>query len=200
MSRRTAIITARLVAENAMYEPQSTVGGGGGITQLTGQVLAGPGVGAVAATVVEINGATVPVAGALTPGDVLTVTGPAALAYLPPVLSSAFDVVTPVVNADAPVTSSATRNVLMVLSGLAADHTLTMPAAPNVGQKFGFVDGDGSLSSGFFWSIAGNGNTINGLATFVLAAGSIGASPGGGIGPRGSIWFEWTGVEYKVVS
>jgi hypothetical protein len=200
MSHRSRAITTRLVAEIALYEPQSTTGGGGGITQLTGQVLAGPGVGSVPATVVEINGATVPVAGALVPGDVLTVTGVASLAYLPPVISSAFDVVTPVVNADAPVTSSATQNVLMVLSGLAANHTLTMPAAPNVGQRFGFVDGDGSLSSGFTWSIAGNGNTINGLATFVIAAGSIGASPGGGVGPRGSIWLEWTGIEYKVVS
>ena len=84
MSRRSQAITSRLVAEIALYEPQSTGGGGGGITQLTDNVLAGPGAGSVPATVVKINGATVPVAGALTPGDVLTVTGPAALAYSPP--------------------------------------------------------------------------------------------------------------------
>lgn len=115
-------------------------------------------------------------------------------------IANVFDIVTPVVNADAPVTASATKNVLMVLSGLTADHALTMPAAPNVGQRFGFVDGDGSLSTGFTWSLFGNGNTINGLATFVLAASSIAASPGGAIGPRGPLWIEWTGVEYKVIT
>ena len=55
--------------------------GGSGITQLTGDVLAGPGSGAQAATVVRINGATVPAAGALTAGTVLQVAGASALSY-----------------------------------------------------------------------------------------------------------------------
>lgn len=115
-------------------------------------------------------------------------------------ITNAFDVVQVVNDEDANVTASATKNVLVVLLGLVADQTLTMTAAPNVGQHWTFVDGDGSLSSGFTWTIDGNGNTVNGLATFMLAAGPIGASPGGGIGPRGALTIEWTGGEYKVVS
>ena len=55
--------------------------GGAAITQLTGDVTAGPGSGSVAATVVRINGATVPASGALTTGNVLQVTGVSALSY-----------------------------------------------------------------------------------------------------------------------
>jgi hypothetical protein len=78
------IRTNRLVAENGLYlPPPGTGGGGGGITQLTGDVLAGPAVGTTPATVVRINGATVPAAGALTTGAVLRVTGASALAYGP---------------------------------------------------------------------------------------------------------------------
>lgn len=54
---------------------------GGGITQLTGDVLAGAGSGSQSATVVRINGATVPVAGSLTDGAVLQVSGAGALTY-----------------------------------------------------------------------------------------------------------------------
>lgn len=51
-----------------------------GITALTGDVTAS-GSGSVAATVVKINGATVPAAGSLTTGNVLQVTGSSALSY-----------------------------------------------------------------------------------------------------------------------
>jgi hypothetical protein len=83
MSRLSRSIVNRHIADEAMYRPDSSTAGAG-ITQLTDNVIAGPGVGSVPATVVKINGATVPVAGALTPGNLLTVTGAATLAYLPP--------------------------------------------------------------------------------------------------------------------
>ena len=54
---------------------------GGGITQLTGDVTAGPGSGSQAATVVKVNGATVTAAGSLTTGNVLQVSGASALTY-----------------------------------------------------------------------------------------------------------------------
>jgi hypothetical protein len=114
-------------------------------------------------------------------------------------ITNAFDAVQTITDADTPVASSATKNVTVVLLGLTANHAPPMPAAPNIGQRWTFVDGDGSLGSGFTWSIGGNGNTINGLASFVLAATSIGASPGGGIGPRGSLVIEFVGAEYKVI-
>jgi hypothetical protein len=54
----------------------------GGFSQLTGDVTAGPGSGSQAATVVAVNGATVPAAaGSLTVGTVLRVTGVSALGY-----------------------------------------------------------------------------------------------------------------------
>lgn len=55
----------------------------GGITQLTGDVTAGPGTGSQAATVAKVNGASVPAAGGLTTGNVLQVSGAAALMYGP---------------------------------------------------------------------------------------------------------------------
>ena len=54
-----------------------------GVTQLTGDVLAGPGSGAQPATVLKIHGSSVPVGGALTIGNTLQVTGAAALSYGP---------------------------------------------------------------------------------------------------------------------
>ena len=114
-------------------------------------------------------------------------------------IDNVFDAVQTITDASTAVTPNATKNVLVVLLGLSADRAPTMPAAPHVGQRFTFVDGDGSLGSGFTWAIGGNGHTINNLASFVLAATTIAASPGGGIGPRGSITFEYTGVEFKVV-
>lgn len=62
---------------------RTTVTLGTGITQLSGDVTAGPGSGSVAATVVKANGATVPAAGALTTGNVLQVSGASALSYGP---------------------------------------------------------------------------------------------------------------------
>lgn len=52
-----------------------------GINQLTGDVLAGPGSGSQVATVVAIHGASVPVAGSLTTGNSLHVSGASALSY-----------------------------------------------------------------------------------------------------------------------
>lgn len=74
------ILTVRLedgTVADLTPDPFSAVG----INQLTGDVLAGPGAGAVAATVVRVNGATVPAAGALTVGNVLQVSAASALIY-----------------------------------------------------------------------------------------------------------------------
>jgi hypothetical protein len=146
MGHRDQQITSRTVAEIALYEPQSTTGGGGGVNDV-------------------------------------------------------FDHVQTINNANTAIDSDPKKNVLVVLSGLVADHVNAMPlaVAMNIGQRWTFVDGDGTLGSGFTWTINGNGTTINGLASFVLAAGTIGASPGGGIGPHGSITLEYTGTELKVV-
>lgn len=76
-----ALATIALVAAEGLYRPIGGGGGGGGITQLTGDVLAGPGSGAVPATVARINGATVPAAGALVTGNSLYVSGVSALSY-----------------------------------------------------------------------------------------------------------------------
>lgn len=117
-------------------------------------------------------------------------------------LTDVFDVVQTINNADTPVISSTTKNVFVVLEGLAADHVIPMPIPANlhIGQRWRFVDGDGTLGSGFTWTISGNGTNINGLASFVLAATSATSSPGGGIGLRGSITIEYDGTELKVVS
>src|ERR1700722_20146944 len=89
-----ALATIALVAAEGLYRPIGGGGGGGGITQLTGDVLAGPGSGAVPATVARINGATVPAAGALTTGNVLQVTGASALGYAPVNLAGGANFVT----------------------------------------------------------------------------------------------------------
>jgi hypothetical protein len=78
---RALLATVALLAAEGIYRPVGGGGGGSGITQLTGDVTAGPGSGAVPATVARINGATVPAAGALTTGNVLQVTGTSALGY-----------------------------------------------------------------------------------------------------------------------
>jgi len=49
-------VTTRKVAEEALIRATNESGGSGGITQLTGDVLAGPGSGSVAATVVRLTG------------------------------------------------------------------------------------------------------------------------------------------------
>src|SRR5277367_1097613 len=81
MMNKTMLATIALVAAEGLYRPIGGGGGGGGITQLTGDVLAGPGSGALPATVARINGATVPAAGSLVTGNSLHVTGVSALGY-----------------------------------------------------------------------------------------------------------------------
>jgi hypothetical protein len=63
----------------------ASTGGGGGITQLTGDVTAGPGSGSQAATVAAISGSPVSIAGPPTVKDVLTWKGAAWEAEAPPV-------------------------------------------------------------------------------------------------------------------
>lgn len=141
---KSIVQTTRLVAENGLYLPTaSTGGGGGGITQLTGDVLAGPGTGSQAATVVRVNGATVPVAGALTPGDVLTVTGVAALAYLPP----------------------ATTGITQLTGQVTAGPGTGSQAAKVAAQQANilYVSETGS-------DVSGNGNLFNPFATYNHAA------------------------------
>jgi hypothetical protein len=105
-------------------------GGGSGITQLTGDVLAGPGSGTVSATVVAIHGASVPAAGALTPGNVLMVSGASALSYGPLDLANAASVTgeLPVLN----IAPSATDgDVLTTVGGVTA---WAAPAAGGIDQ------------------------------------------------------------------
>lgn len=53
------------------------------------------------------------------------------------------------------------------MNGLTANHTVTLPAAPTTGMVVVVKDGDGSLAS-FDIVINGNGNTIDGAATYTM--------------------------------
>lgn len=68
-------------AAQGIPAPTNPGGVSGGITQLTGDATAGPGSGSQAVIVVKVNGASVPVSGALNTGNVLQVTGGASLGY-----------------------------------------------------------------------------------------------------------------------
>jgi hypothetical protein len=94
MNRGIPIAAVALLAAEGLYRPVGGGGGGGGITQLLSDVTAGPGSGAVPATVVAIHGASVPAAGALTTGNVLQVTGASALGYAPVNLAGGANFVT----------------------------------------------------------------------------------------------------------
>src|ERR1700690_2782077 len=98
-----------------------TGGGGGGITTLTGDVSAS-GSGSVAATVNAINGATVPVSGALTTGNVLQVTGPATLSYAPINLAGGANFVTGLL----PNANQAAQSLSGAVGGTTAASTISL--------------------------------------------------------------------------
>lgn len=54
------------------------------------------------------------------------------------------------------------------MTGLTANRTVTLPAAPTNGMVVVVKDGDGSLGAGFTITVDGNGNTVDGAATFVM--------------------------------
>jgi len=112
-------------------------------------------------------------------------------------ITDVFDVLQSVSNADANITTSTTKNVTVLLAGLAADHTLTFTGA-EVGQRFRFKDTDGSLASGFTWTLTGLG-TIDGIASFKIASTSVRASRGGAVGAWGELSVIWDGSEFFVV-
>ncbi|HYX20194.1 MAG TPA: hypothetical protein VFA98_05060 [Thermoanaerobaculia bacterium] len=60
------------------------------------------------------------------------------------------------------------------MTGLTVNRNVTLPAAPTNGMVVVVKDGDGSLGAGFTITVNGNGNTIDGAATFVMNA----ANPG----------------------
>jgi hypothetical protein len=166
-TKNAIAIVAIAAAAEAFFTSQGIVplplpGGGGGITQLTGDVTAGPGVGVQAATVVKVNGATVPAAGALTTGNALQVTGVSALGYAPINLAGGANFVTgtlPVGNLPA-LGGDATGTVSAVV--VVAVHGATVPIAGalttgNVPQ----VTGASALSYGPV-NLAGGANFVTG--------------------------------------
>jgi hypothetical protein len=117
-----------------------------GITQLTGNVTAGPGTGSVAATVVAINGATVPIAGALTTGNVLQVTGASALSYAAVNLAGGGNFVTgalPITNVAGNVSGT---QYLTSVSGTNSWAAITAASLPTI-TLTGDVTGSGSGGS-----------------------------------------------------
>src|SRR3984957_10223723 len=127
----------------------------GGITTLTGDATAGPGSGSVASTVVKIHGASVPIAGSLTTGNVLQVSGASALTYAALNLAGGAGYVTgqlPIGNvangtaaqflvtnsgATAPAWVSISGDISSTAAGVitvSAIHGTTVPATPSANQ------------------------------------------------------------------
>lgn len=178
-------VTASIVGANVTVN----IPGAGAIT-LLGDVT-----GLATATVVErINGATVPVSGALTVGNVLQVTGAAALSYGPVNLGGGANFVTgslpaanqasqtmagdvtgtTAVNAVATITGSA--NVVTINNGTAIVHGTNPATTGNVRVKNNYTwNGRNAANSAdetlFDWSSAGtNVLTLNASGGIVLGA------------------------------
>ena len=209
--RASIVQTTRLVAENGLYMPTPVSGGGGGgITQLTGDVLAGPAVGTTPATVVRINGATVPVAGALTTGAVLRVTGASALGYGPVnlALPAAVTGLLPLAN----ITPGANTQVLTTTGGVAV---WAAPVASGINQLTGDVTAGpgsgsvaatvaringatvpaaGALTTGNVLQVSGASALSYGPVNLALPASVTGLLPVANIAPSGTNGFVLTTV------
>jgi hypothetical protein len=68
------------------------------------------------------------------------------------------------IDTNAAVTSSSTA---VFMSGLTADRTVSLPAAPSTGQEVVVKDADGSLAAHNI-VVDGNGKLIDGAATYTL--------------------------------
>lgn len=200
------IRTTLQIAQDALIRATGTPGGGGGgITQLFGDVLAGPGAGAQAATVVRVNGATVPAAGALTTGAVLRVTGVSSLGYGPVnlALAAAVTGLLPVAN----IAPGANTQILTTTGGVAVwaaagggggitQLTSDVLAGPGAGsQAATVVQITGS---------AGVATVINGTDLSFLTTGSA-VSTNGRINFTGDVaqtWigFHWSGSDFALVA
>ena len=150
-----------------------------GITQLTGDVTAGPGNGSQAATVVAVNGATVPVAGALVVGQVLTVFGVSALAYV-----FADGIYTHLAAGGTVSPNTAANCIVFDTTGAAGTVNLPAFGTALIGEMHE-VHGVGATTTGALTINAGAGNTIElygAPGTFSAPGGSTtipaGSSPG----------------------
>jgi len=83
-----------------------------------------------------------------------------------------------------------TSDVYVFMRGLTADRTVTLPAAPATGQIVAVKDEDGSLAAHSI-IIAGNGNTIDGAASYTMTAAQNGV--------KGSISLLFDGVAWGIV-
>lgn len=122
--------------------------GSGGITQLTGDVTAGPGSGSQAATVVQIEGAAIPVS-----APFVGTNSSKQLILSSPFTTNAQTATYPVVASD-----FSSYKTIVVASGT---FTITLLAsAPPVGQTLDIINyGSGTVT------VARNGLTINGAAS-----------------------------------
>jgi len=81
---------------------------------------------------------------------------------------SVIDAVFNVVNNDFTV-SATSFGAVVAVSSLTANHIVSLPATPTLGQRITVKDADGSLAS-FNITVNGNGHNIDNAATFVMSS------------------------------
>lgn len=169
-------------------------GGGSGISQLTGDVLAGPGSGSQAATVVKVHGTSVNAGGGLTVGQVLRATAAAAAIWGALDLANGAAVTgdLPIANiapgtsgqvlttAGGPVTAWATIVDANVNAAAAIAGT---KISPNFGSQAVSTTGTLAALSGTFTGLGGGGAgfaTVSnaGLLGFTATLAAAGIAPG----------------------
>lgn len=160
---------------------------GGGITQLTGDVLAGAGSGSQSATVTRINGATVPAGGALAIGAALLVSAASALSYGPLNLSLSGTAVTGTLSAaHGGLPSGGSNGEVVTLAG-GAPTWAAIPPATNLNLT-GQAEGDIAYFDGTSWVVLAPGTSGYFLQT--QGAGAIpqwAATSGGGFTAGGDL-------------
>jgi hypothetical protein len=92
-------------------------------------------------------------------------------------------------DADVPLVPGAAEDVYIFLRNLSAQRTVTLPAAPTVGQIVVVKDEDGSLAA-FDIVIAGNGNTIDGAASYTMTLAKDGL--------KGAVQLVWQGAGWSI--
>lgn len=159
------IIGATSIVDDSANK-RTTVTLGTGITQLSGDVTAGPGSGSVAATVVKANGASVPAAGALTTGNVLQVSGASALSYGPVNLAGGANYISG--------TLPAGNQAAQTLGGALSGTTAAAAIVPGTNGQIAVTTG-----SAFAWTSLIKYDTVHG----VLTAGNGGSDTQAAMGP-----------------